>query len=373
MDGKDSSLRGGGDILFRLQDYMSSAGVGKIASLIGRDYAMDRNKNWDRTQITYDLLVSGIGQKTDDPIIKMKEYYSQGYSDSNIPPTIIDQSGTIKDSDAVVFFNFREDSMRQIISPFIDDKFDLFNHSDHGVLYIGAMTQYFNMPRLKALFPNEPVKNCLAEVLSNSNKTHLHVSETEKYLHTTYFFNGLTDQPFPGESDILIDSVKNPKDNPQMKAEEITDKVIKELQDDKFDFMVINYANADTLAHTGDLEKTIKGAEVIDKHLGRLYKAIVEKEGTLVITSDHGHAEHMVSKQAGDVVTGHAVNPVLLYLVSKDHERKRLDYEIDYSVSQPRGILADVAPTILDLMQIEKPSNMTGGSLMNVLVLKKPN
>lgn len=368
MDGKDSSPKSGHSTLFSIREYLIKMNTGSIATIIGREYAMDRNKNWDRTEKTYNLLIKGEGEKAADALAKLQDYYDLGYTDANIPPTLIDPNGLISANDSVIFFNFREDSMRQLVRGFIDSEFSIFPIVSMPDAYFASMVQYFNVPSLHAAFPNEEIKNGLSEVLAKNGKTHLHIAETEKYAHTTFFFNGLTDTPFPGETDIIIDSLKNPVSHPEMKANEITDKVIKEITRNFYDFIIINYANTDTLAHSGDMAATIAGVEAIDKNLSELAKSVIAADGILIITADHGHGESMTYRGTGEIKTGHALNPVPFILIDKAYERQRVDYEIEYSFSQSQGLLSDIAPTVLDIMKITKPQEMTGKSLLPLLI-----
>jgi len=366
-DGKDSGLKEAPLLIKKFQDYAAKAGVGVITTLIGRDYAMDRGKNWDSTRRAYELLVRGAGEKTDDILQRVETNYQIGYTDSNLPPLITDKQGTIKDGDALIFFNFREDSMRQLTRSFIEDDFQIFPVEKFNNLRIVAMTQYLDDPRLKVVFPLPEIKNGLAEVLALNGKTHLHIAESEKYAHATYFFNGLNNTPYPGETDIFIESLKDHPLNPEMRAMEISEKVRNYISRDQYDFYVINFANPDVLAHTGDLEATIRGIETIDGALKPLADAVLNKDGIMIITADHGNAESMVYESSGEKKSRHEESPVPFYLVGKKFQRDREIEEVEKSFSQVNGILSDVAPTILELMEIPKPEEMTGDSLLRLL------
>jgi len=237
-----------------------------------------------------------------------------------------------------------------------------------GNLYVVAMTQYLDNPRLKVAFPLPEIKNGLAEVLALNGKTQLHIAESEKYAHATYFFNGLNNTPYPGETDIFIESLKNHLLNPQMKAMEISDKVTNYINQDQYDFYIINFANPDILAHTGDLEATIRGIETIDDALKQIADAVLNKNGVMIITADHGNAESMVYESSGEKKSSHEENPVPFYLVGKQFQRDRKIEEVERSFAQVSGILSDVAPTILELMGIPKPEEMTGDSLLRLLM-----
>lgn len=376
-DGKDSGLKEGADLIKKLQNYIDKSGQGAIATIIGRDYAMDRNKNWDYTKKAYDLLARGEGdpvksqgdngaRKISDIINKIEDIYNQGITDSKLPPLIADEQGLVKENDAIIFFNFREDSMRQLVRSFVEPDFQIFPTEQFKNIFVVTMTRYLeNSPNVAFSFPE--IKNNLAEVLNQNGKTQLHIAETEKYAHVTYFFNCLNNKPYDGETDIFIESDKKPRENPEMKAPNIAEKVTTSINENSYDFYVINFANADVLSHLGDLEITIKGIEAVDKAVGQLVEAVLEKDGIMLITSDHGNAESMLYKSSGDKETKHNENPVPLYLVGKGFQGMRNEEEIIKNMSQANGLLADVAPTILELMDIKKPVEMTGESLLPLL------
>jgi 2,3-bisphosphoglycerate-independent phosphoglycerate mutase len=365
-DGRDSGLKESPQTLKKLSEEIG--GLDNLGTLIGRDFAMDRNNNWQLTQTTYELLVNNKGQKTSDIFKTLTDYYSQNIYDANIPATVINQS-SIKEGDAIVFFNFREDSMRQLTRTFIDEKFDIFPRTVPQGLYVAAMSQYLESSNLHIAFNPPSVPQCLSEVLESHDKKHFHIAETEKYAHVTFFFNGLHNESFPGETDFFIESLPTPLQNPEMRASDIVQKVISELDRDFYDFFVINFANGDILAHLGNLEATIKGVEAIDSALAALKTKVLEKDGILLITADHGNAESMIYKGTGEKETKHDENPVPFYIINKEYEKLRSEEEIKASRRDSTGLLADVAPTILDLMGIEKPSEMTGDSLLPLLAL----
>lgn len=353
-DGKDSGLKEAPILIKKVEDYISQSGIGKIATIMGRDFAMDRSKNWDLTKTAYELLTAGIGEKTQNIYEKLENYYSQGLKDSKIPPTIIDDAGIVGENDALIFYNFREDSMRQLAEAFVDKNF-----------YVVSLTQYTEDPDLHVVFPVPEIKNGLAEVLSKNNKKQYHIAETEKYAHVTYFFNCLKNMPSDGETDFLSESLKNPLENPEMKAEDIAEKVLSELG--KYDFIVINFANGDTLSHFGNLEVAVKGIEAIDEAVGKIKSAVLEMDGTMIVTADHGNAESLTYQSSGESETKHNDNPVPFYLVSKEYERLRSDDDIELTMKQSSGLLSDIAPTVLELMGIEKPAEMTGESLLRII------
>ncbi|MBI2064968.1 MAG: 2,3-bisphosphoglycerate-independent phosphoglycerate mutase [Candidatus Yanofskybacteria bacterium] len=366
MDGKDSGLKEGKALLTKLQEYIKDTPSVKIATIIGRDYSMDRNNNWNLTEKAYNLMVKGDGEKTDDPLKKLGDYYGEGLTDGKIPPLVIEPSGIITPGDAVVFFNFREDSMRQLTRSFVEENIEYFARYKIDDLLVVGLTEYIIHPRFLVAFPIPTVNNGLAEFLSINGKTQLHIAETEKYAHVTYFFNALKSQTFAGETDIFIKSTKKPELEPEMMANEILAKVVEELQRDFYDFMVVNFANADMLAHSGNLEKTTRGIETVDTCIGKLREAVFAKDGILIITADHGNAESL-SYSGGEAETRHNLSPVPFHIVVKEYERPRSPEEVQQSFSSISGLIADVAPTILEIMGLPKPEEMTGESLFRVL------
>lgn len=366
-DGKDSGLKESLPLLIKLKDYLKNYPNITLATIIGRDFAMDRNNNWDLTEKTYNLLTQGEGEKTDDILKKLQECYGQNINDGKTPPLIVDSSGIIENGDAVIFFNFREDSMRQIIKAFIEERMNFFARNTVDNLSIVGMTQYVENPNLNVAFPVQEIKNCLAETLSLNGKTQLHIAETEKYAHVTYFFNTLHNNPFPGETDIFIKSTRKADQEPEMMALEILEKITEELKRDYYDFILVNFANADIVAHSGNLEKTVKGVEVVDNCMGKLKEIVLEKNGILIVTADHGNAESLTYK-GGEAETRHNLSPVPFHIVVKEYERLRTTEEIQEALSSTNGIITDVAPTILQIMGIPQPAEMTGENLFKVLI-----
>ncbi|MDP2598796.1 MAG: 2,3-bisphosphoglycerate-independent phosphoglycerate mutase, partial [Candidatus Liptonbacteria bacterium] len=363
-DGKDSGLKESPALIKKLQGEIQRLGVGVISSIVGRMYSMDRDTNWERTQKAYDLWISGKGEKAKDPAAAIESAYNLGFNDTSLEPIIIENGKSIADNDAIFFFNYREDSMRQISRTFADPEFKEFQRKKLTNIAIGFMTQYFETPGLEAkiafLLPD--VKNGLAEVFSNLGYAQLHIAETEKYAHATYFFNCLQQKPFNKENDILIQSEKDHHAHPEMKAQEIADTFVKEFNQTEYAFTVINFANADILSHSGDLALTSKGIETIDAALGKIKTAILEKDGILVITADHGNAESLIYKETGAMETKHNLNPVPLYLVAKEYEEYRPS-----EVTDSKGLISDVAPTILALINVEAPVEMTGANLLELI------
>src|SRR3989338_1917554 len=369
-DGKDSGLKEGLPLIRKVRDHLKKNELDKtisLATVMGRDFPMDRNDNWDLTKKAYNLMTHGDGEKSDNIEKKLQEYYSQGMHDNKVPPILLDPNGLVIEGDAIIFFNFREDSMRQIIKAFIDDDIvQFFERKKIDNLLVVGMTQYLEHPDLIVAIPIPEVKNSLAEVLSLNNKTQLHVAETEKYAHVTYFFNCLNNNPFSGETDIFIKSIRHAETEPEMMANEIMEKVVEEMKKDFFDIIIVNFANADIVAHSGNLEKTVIGVEEVDRCLGKIKEAVFEKDGILIITADHGNAESLTYK-GGEAETRHNLNPVPFHMVVKEYERPRSEEEIQESLSAPKGLIADIAPTVLEVFSITKPLEMTGESLFKIL------
>lgn len=373
LDGKDSGLQEGVKLLESVKDEIQNHNYGKIATLIGRNFAMDRDNNWELTQRAYELLVRGDGEKSPNLPATIKNHYLRGQNDSSMPPIVAENAGFagIAGNDSLIFFNFREDSMRQILKPFIEPAFSLFQKSDLKNLYICTMTQYLDPPAgglpFAVAFPPPDIVNGLAEVLSTHNKYQLHIAETEKYAHITYFFNGFKTKEYNGETDIFIKSLKNHEGNPAMKSWEIATGVAEEIKRDFYDFIVLNLANPDVLAHLGNFTATVKGIEAVDKAVGLIKDAVLERDGILIITADHGNAETMVYKTTGEAETRHESNPVLFHLVGQQYQINKTPETVTRETGETAGILADVAPTILELMEIPQPAEMTGRSLLSIL------
>ncbi len=362
-DGRDSGLKEGAQLLKNLSADLGD--LSSLATIIGRDFAMDRNNNWHVTETAYNLMMKSVGVSTPDPIAALEGYY-QSISDPEIPAMVVN-AAPINPNDAVVFFNFREDSMRQLARVFTEPGFNTFLPKLPDNLYIAAMSQYTESPLLHVIVPPPDIKNGLSEVLAINGKKHLHIAETEKYAHVTFFFNGLHNKPFDGETDVFIESLEKPIEHPEMKAAEIAEKVCASLDQDAYDAYIINFANGDILAHLGNLEATTSGVRAIDAALGKLKTKILEKGGVLLITADHGNAESMVYKGTGEKETRHDDNPVPLYVVGAEYARPRTTEEIEQSRASVAGLLADVAPTVLEMMGLPQPLEMTGASLLSLL------
>jgi 2,3-bisphosphoglycerate-independent phosphoglycerate mutase len=366
-DGRDSPPKSVLNLLEKLEEEIKKRNIGAIASLTGRYYAMNRQENWDRTEKTYQAI-TGQGEEIKNLEEEIKKVYNRNLNAEFIPPLIIDKTKAVKDNDSIIFFNFREDRARQITEPFVEPNFKHFPIKNFKNLFVTTLTCYREDLKTAVAFPPQKVENPLGKVLADYQKTQLRIAETEKYAHVTYFFNGLKEQPFPNEYRILIPSqnIINPAEKPAMMAEAITDRALTALNESNFDFILINFANPDIIAHTGDYQATIEAIKVVDQQIGRLLKSVLAQNHVLIITADHGNAESLIDLKTGQTETKHNMSPVPIYLVANEFKRKKTNSEIKkYEII---GLLSDVAPTILDLMQIPKPTEMTGQSLIPLLL-----
>ncbi|MGH9716108.1 MAG: 2,3-bisphosphoglycerate-independent phosphoglycerate mutase [Candidatus Acidiferrales bacterium] len=367
-DGRDTPPESGIDFLRALEQKMREYGVGQIASVSGRYYAMDRDNRWERVERAYKAVVHGDSEtKSSDPVAAMRASYEKGVTDEFVIPVAITTAavpgkpavlrGVIRDDDAVIFFNFRADRARQMTRALIEPGFDKFVDSARPKnLCFVAMTQYEKTwPWLRYLLAPEKLEHILANVFAELNYKNLRVAETEKYAHVTYFFNGGVEKPFPGEERLLVASPKVPTYDlkPEMSAAGITDAVIHAIEKGEFDAIIMNFANADMVGHSGKLEATIKACETIDECLGRIYQSLRPRDGAWIITADHGNAETMIDPATGGPHTYHTTNPVPFVLVS-DEGHARL---------KTGGSLRDIAPTIIAMAGASEPSEMTGRDL----------
>lgn len=368
-DGRDSAPDSGIESIRELQKKMSEYGVGKIATIGGRYFGMDRNNNWDRIKKAYDAMTKGEGVKTADPIEYLQESYKKEIFDEYIEPAVITENGnpmaTIKDNDSVIFFNFREDRARQITKAFVLPGFMKFEKPALKNIDFVTMTQYEEGLPVSVAFHPIKITKCLGNIISQNNKSQLRISETEKFAHVTYFFNGGQEDAFPKEDRIIIPSKNVTSFDliPEMSAMEITDTVIDAVSKEKYDFILINYANADIVGHTGNEQAAIKAVEAIDKNLAKLIPAVLLKKGCLLITADHGNAEEVKNSLTGEINTEHSTNPVPLWFITGENHGAENKNEKNGS----EGLLSDIAPTILELLEIEKPEEMTGESLLSLL------
>ncbi len=360
LDGRDTPPASAETYVAELQEKMKEKGVGKIASLSGRFYAMDRDKRWQRVQKCYDALVNGEGEKAGDPIKAIEDSYQKEVFDEFVVPTVMcngnEPVAKIEENDSVIFFNFRPDRAREITRALVDPEFDGFETKKMNLYYVCFTSYDETMPNVHIAFKKEPLKNTFGEVVSEAGLTQLRIAETEKYAHVTFFFNGGEEKQYPGEDRILVPSpkVETYDMKPEMSAYEVTDKVCEALENDKYDVVILNFANTDMVGHTGSLQAAIKAVEAVDECVGKIVKIIEEKQGNLLITADHGNAEQMIDYKTGEPHTAHTTNPVPIILVTANKEYKLKE----------NGKLADLAPTMLDLMGIKQPEEMTGESLL---------
>ena len=358
LDGRDTPPASAENYLLKLEEKMKEKGVGKIATLSGRFYAMDRDKRWQRIQKTYDALVKGVGEKSSSAIAAIESSYQKEIFDEFVVPTVITNGespiATIENNDSVIFFNFRPDRAREITRTLVDKEFNEFETKKMN-LYFVCMTPYDEtMPNVKVAFKKERLENTFGEYISNLGYTQLRIAETEKYAHVTFFFNGGEEKQYKGEDRILVPSpkVETYDLKPEMSAIEVTDKVVEAIESEKYNNIILNFANPDMVGHTGNLEAAIKAIETIDECVGRVINAIDKVNGTLLITADHGNSEQMIDYKTGEPHTAHTTNPVPLILYGMEN------------VTLNSGKLADLAPTMLDIMGLEKPQEMTGESII---------
>jgi len=376
LDGRDSPPFSAKNLLLEFKKILKETGIGKIASLSGRFYAMDRAKNWERTQKTWQAIVEGKAHLIKDPIKYLEENYTKKITDEFIEPALIIEEGvelpTIKDNDSVFFFNFREDRARQLFLAFADKNFKEFERKKIPKVFLATMVEYLKGFEVPFAFKKEEnLKNTLGEVLSKYGLNQLRIAETEKYAHITYFFNGQRETPFLGEERVILPSWPcfQFKDHPEMRAKEITERIILALKEDIWDFILVNFANGDMIGHTGDFEACIKAIEIVDSCLNSILKIGLKKDFYFIITADHGNIEEVRSPQTGEMETKHDPSPVPLYLVHKNlfSQRKKFSHFLG-EAPLPIGTLADISPTILSLLKIPKPKEMTGTDLTSGLL-----
>lgn len=362
LDGRDTPPASAKGFVETLENKMAEIGVGKVASLSGRYYAMDRDNNWDRVEKAYDSLVTGDGIKAESATQALQESYDNGKTDEFVEPTVICKDGQplslVKANDSVIFFNFRPDRAREITHAFRDAEFDGFAREKKLDLVYVCFTDYDETITDKLVaFKKEGITNTLGQYLADHGKTQVRIAETEKYAHVTFFFNGGVEEPNQGEDRVLVPS---PKDvatydlKPKMSAYEVCDKLVNAIKSDKYDVIIINFANPDMVGHTGVESAAIKAIEVVDECVGRAVEALKEVDGVMFICADHGNAEQLVDYETGEPWTAHTTNPVPFILVNADPSYKLRE----------GGALCDIAPTLLELMGMEQPKEMTGKSLL---------
>ncbi len=355
MDGRDVPPSSGKDFIKELEDKMNEIGVGKIATVSGRYYAMDRDNRWDRVEKAYSAMVYGEGNQDTSAVNAMEASYTDNVTDEFVIPTVCDKNGTIKANDSVVFFNFRPDRAREITRTFVDDSFDGFVRKNGRMpLYFVCMTQYdATMPNVDVAFKPQSLKNTFGEYISDKGLTQLRIAETEKYAHVTFFFNGGVEAPFKNEDRALISSPKVATYDlqPEMSAFEVTDELLNRIASDKYDVIILNFANCDMVGHTGVFDAAVKAVEAVDTCVGKVVDALTAKGGVALLTADHGNADKMYEAD-GSPFTAHTTNQVPLLLAGMDCELKE------------DGVLADLAPTMLEILDLPKPDEMTGKSLI---------
>ena len=358
LDGRDTPPASAETYIAELEKKMEEKGVGKIATLCGRFYAMDRDKRWERVKEAYNAMVKGEGEKFSSATAAIEESYQKEVFDEFVKPIVIcnndEPIAKISENDSVIFFNFRPDRAREITRSIVDENFDGFEREYFKTFFVCFTPYDETMPNVEVAFKKDEIKNTLGEYISKLGFTQLRIAETEKYAHVTFFFNGGQEKQYEGEDRILIPSptVETYDLKPEMSAIEVTDKVVEAIESEKYNCIILNYANPDMVGHTGNIEACIKALETLDTCVARVVKAIKEKHGNLLITADHGNSEQMIDYKTGEPHTAHTTNPVPLVLISDTNKKLK------------EGRLADLAPTMLDLMELEKPEEMTGESLL---------
>ena len=340
---------------------MAELGVGEVASVMGRYYAMDRDNRWDRVEKAYNALTKGEGVQTECAVCAVKESYENEVTDEFVVPTVVVKDGkpvgTVQDGDSVVFFNFRPDRAREITRAFCDDDFKGFDREKKLDITYVCFTDYDEtIPNKLVAFEKQEIKNTFGEYLAAHHMTQARIAETEKYAHVTFFFNGGVEEPNEGEDRILVKSPKVATYDlkPEMSAYEVCDKLVEAIKSGKYDVIIINFANPDMVGHTGVEAAAIKAIEAVDSCVGRAVEAIKEVDGQMFICADHGNAEQLVDYETGEPFTAHTTNPVPFILVNADPSYKLRE----------GGCLADIIPTLIELMGMEQPAEMTGKSLL---------
>ena len=355
MDGRDVPPTSGKDFVEECANKLKEIGLGKIATVMGRYYAMDRDNRWDRVEKAYSAMVYGEGNKACCPVKAVEESYANDVTDEFVVPTVCEENATVKPGDSIVFFNFRPDRAREITRTFVDPEFKGFERKNgfFPLTYV-CMTQYdASMPNVEVAFKPQSLKNTIGEYISNKGMTQLRIAETEKYAHVTFFFNGGVEQPYEGEDRILVKSpaVATYDLQPEMSAYEVTDKLVAAIKTGKYDMIILNYANCDMVGHTGVFEAAVKAVEAVDECVGKVVTAIREMDGVALITADHGNADKMIDTD-GSPFTAHTTNLVPFCVVGYPCELRE------------GGRLADIAPTMLKIMGLPQPAEMTGESII---------
>ena len=375
LDGRDAIYNSAQGFIQELEAKIEQLGVGTIATIAGRYYAMDRDNRWDRIQLAYDAMVQGAGPTARSAEEAIQRSYAAQVFDEQIVPTVMTDAkgkplGTVKEGDSVIFFNFRPDRARELTKAMVLPAFDKFPRTWMKDLFFVTFTEYEKDLPVEVTYPPQLVDQCLAKIISDAGLTQLHIAETEKYAHVTFFLNGMREEEFPGETRVIIPSpsVASYDKQPEMSVFAISDRVVKETMAGTYDFIVINFANADMVGHTGNEEATMKACEAIDKAMGLIVDAALAVGGAIVITADHGNAEEVKNLVTGAMDKEHSTNPVPFIVVSKELEGVKApggDVESgDLALESPIGMLADTAPTVLKLLGVAQPPEMTGSPLL---------
>ena len=354
LDGRDVSPTSGADFVAQTVEKCRELGVGKIATVMGRYYAMDRDKRWDRVEQAYDAMVYGESAAFNPvPVAAVKDSYAAGITDEFVEPVVCDQDGTISDNDSVIFFNYHPDRAREITRTLVDPDFDGFTRQFFPVTFVCNTEYDATMPNVEVAFPRNTVRNGLGEYLSQMGMTQLRIAETEKYAHVTFFFNGGSETVFPGEDRCLVASPKVATYDlqPEMSAYEVCDKCVERIESGAYDVIILNFANCDMVGHTGVFDAAVKAVETVDECVGRVVDTTLKMGGIAMITADHGNAEQM-EEADGSPMTAHTTNPVPFILCGAGTELRS------------GGRLADIAPTILDVMGLACPEEMDGKTLI---------
>ena len=362
LDGRDTAPTSGEGFVKEALEKMKEIGVGKIATVMGRYYVMDRDNRWERVELAYKALADGEGVTAECPVTAVKQSYDKGENDEFVLPTVIMENekpvATVEDKDSVIFFNFRPDRAREITRAFCDDKFNGFERkSGRKDTTFVVFTEYdITIPNKIVAFHKVEITNTFGEFLATNGKTQLRTAETEKYAHVTFFFNGGVEEPNPGEERLLVNSPKVATYDlqPEMSAYKVAEGLVNAIKSDKYDVIIVNFANADMVGHTGIEEAAIKAIEAVDECVGNVVDAIKEVDGQMFICADHGNAEQLVDYKTGEPYTAHTINPVPFILVN---------YDAAYTLREG-GCLADIAPTLIEMMGMTQPAEMTGKSLL---------
>lgn len=354
LDGRDTPPRSAKGFVEQTLAEMQATGIGRIATISGRYFAMDRDKNWERTEKAYRALVDGVGPRASDPVAAVEQSYTAGVTDEFLVPVVVDPEGRIQPGDGVIFFNFRPDRARQITRALTDREFAHFAREGEPLVKYVCLTQYDETLGLPVAYPPQRLTQHFAEVVSEHHLRQLHTAETEKYAHVTFFFNCGREAPFPCEERILIPSPKVATYDlqPEMSAPEVAASAAAAIAAGHCDVVIMNFANADMVGHTGNMEATIRACEAVDAGVGQVVAAVLQRGGVALVTADHGNAEQMIDYETGEMQTSHTTNPVPLIVAGQQFKLRE------------SGVLADIAPTMLELLNVPIPSEMTAKSII---------